>query len=727
MKYARCASFVILSATVLLIAGCFGGGNNSSSGGSGSGSSGSTGSSTGPVATITVSPSPVAEVLVGGTQQFTATAKDSNGNTITGATFTWTSTATSVATVNSNGLATAIAPGATYIVASSGSVSSSSPPAMDVATPLAFTTEALPIGAIGVGYVTTGLTDSAAHSGGFGPFTWTLSNGTVLPAGLTLASSGAISGTPTTAGTTNFTVKITDSESTPVSLQASFSMTVVDPTNPCTVIANNNAGILDGNYAFLLQGFQGGTTNGTPLAMAGSFIANGTGTITGGEEDLNLAAGPQHLTITSGTYAVNSSGQGCVQLSYSGGATTVFHFALSPQLNGSSIATHGRIIEFDAYQGSQGGTSEKLATGVIRLQDTGEFATSSLAARYAFGMDGWNSTGGHAAIGGTFNLNTSNGDISGISEDVDNAGSVYLFTGQSGLVSTPSGTTGRTPFSITITGLATFHFAAYIVNTNELFVVSTDTLAAATPIYSGRAIVTGSTYSQSSLSGNYIFHGTAVDYQGDGTSCAASGPCVGVEAGQANATSGAFTGTDITSQGGVGQTSAFAPGTTYTVNSTTGRVLVSSSGGPSILYIATPTTGTDATESISAFLVASGASNSTGDPTAPLGFVEVQPNGPYSLTGTYIMGTEDAGQIAVAYSAGTGTFSSGTITLNQDFSNPDGLVINRSVSATLPLNSNGTISTTTTVGVSNSTSTTPGKAVFFGPTNMPNFVRVVEP
>jgi hypothetical protein len=205
---------------------------------------------------------------------------------------------------------------------------------------------------------------------------------------------------------------------------------------------------------------------------------------------------------------------------------------------------------------------------------------------------------------------------------------------------------------------------------------------------------------------------------------------VGVEVGQVNANSstGAFTGTDIASQAGVEQTSPIA-NTTYAVNVATGRVLITSSAGPSILYIATPTTGTDATEPITSFLVASGASNTTGDPTAPLGFVEAQPNGPYALNSPppYILGTEDPGQIGVGYIISAGSFSSGTVTLNQDMSNINGLVINRSVSITLPIDSNGTISATTTVGVTNSTSATAGKALFFGPTAMPNFIRVLEP
>jgi hypothetical protein len=284
--------------------------------------------------------------------------------------------------------------------------------------------------------------------------------------------------------------------------------------------------------------------------------------------------------------------------------------------------------------------------------------------------------------------------------------------------------------SIIISGGSTTHFAGYIVNANELFLVSTDTLAAATPILSGRAIVTAGSYSQSSISGNSIFHATAVDYQGDGNSCAASGPCVGVEVGQVNVNSGtsSLTGTDISSQAGVEQTSSFT-GTTYSVNATTGRVILTESGAQSILYIATPTTGTDASESIVAFLVASGTSNSTGDPTAPLGFVEAQPSGPYTLNSppSYIVGVEDPGQIGSGSLVGEGSFSAGTVTLNQDMSNINGLIINHSVSVTMPIASDGTIATSTTVGVTNSTSGTPGKAFYFGPTGMPNLVRMVEP
>jgi hypothetical protein len=86
------------------------------------------------IATITVTPaSPM--IAVSSTQQFTATAKDSSGNTVTGATFTWASSATSVATVSAGGLATGVASGTTQITAAASGVTSA-PDSLQVTTPV---------------------------------------------------------------------------------------------------------------------------------------------------------------------------------------------------------------------------------------------------------------------------------------------------------------------------------------------------------------------------------------------------------------------------------------------------------------------------------------------------------------------------------------------------------------------------------------------------------------
>lgn len=70
--------------------------------------------------TITVSPS-TATLVVGNTQQFTAATKDQNGDPIS-ATVTWSSSNTTVGTVDSTGRFTAAATGHTTIMARSGSV-----------------------------------------------------------------------------------------------------------------------------------------------------------------------------------------------------------------------------------------------------------------------------------------------------------------------------------------------------------------------------------------------------------------------------------------------------------------------------------------------------------------------------------------------------------------------------------------------------------------------------
>jgi len=49
-----------------------------------------------------------------------------------------------------------------------------------------------------------------AATGGIGSYTWTVTSGSTLPAGLTLSSSGTLSGTPSTAGNYTFTITCTD-------------------------------------------------------------------------------------------------------------------------------------------------------------------------------------------------------------------------------------------------------------------------------------------------------------------------------------------------------------------------------------------------------------------------------------------------------------------------------------------------------------------------------------
>lgn len=77
----------------------------------------STGTQT-PVATVTVAPNP-ATVGVGATVQLTATLKDAGGNELSGRSVTWSSDATGVATVSTNGLVSGVAVGSANVSATS--------------------------------------------------------------------------------------------------------------------------------------------------------------------------------------------------------------------------------------------------------------------------------------------------------------------------------------------------------------------------------------------------------------------------------------------------------------------------------------------------------------------------------------------------------------------------------------------------------------------------------
>ena len=92
------------------------------------------------------------------------------------------------------------------------------------AADLAILTMSLPSGQTGAAYSQTLLA-----TGGVTPYTWSIVGGS-LPTGLSLGSStGTISGTPTTAQTANFTVRVADSQGTPDTDDQALSITVEVP------------------------------------------------------------------------------------------------------------------------------------------------------------------------------------------------------------------------------------------------------------------------------------------------------------------------------------------------------------------------------------------------------------------------------------------------------------------------------------------------------------------
>ena len=166
------------------------------------------------------------------------------------------------------------------------------------------TTTSLPGGTVGQPY-----SASLSASGGSAPYSWNVSAGN-LPAGISLANNGTLSGTPTSSGTFNFTVKATSSGKSPDSDTQALSLVVAPPL----VISTSSlpAGQVGVAYSQTLQA-GGGTapytwsvaTGNLPsgLSLSGTQIsgtpaAAGNSNFTVKVVDANSASMTKALSIT---------------------------------------------------------------------------------------------------------------------------------------------------------------------------------------------------------------------------------------------------------------------------------------------------------------------------------------------------------------------------------------------------------------------------------------------
>ncbi len=507
------------------------------------------------------------------------------------------------------------------------------------------------------------------------------------------------------------------------SASAQDSTTITGGATGCSGAPGGSENLLSGKYAFLVQGFQGSNA-GTPIEAAGSFAVDGAGNVTSGELDFNGASGASHLAINSSgslyKVALDPTGagyMGCLTVSTSAGTPT-FHFALGGK-NGSNIFTKGRIIRFDDTTGT--GTR---GSGVLRLQDATAFSTGDtthLKSNYAFGLDGTDFAGGHFAIGGSFALNPANGAVSNLVFDADDAGSLLSnVTGGSGTLTTDSSTSTTGYFLFTLSaGGNTNHEAIYFVNANEFYVVQTDAFSSGESIIGGTGVVTASSFSLSSLNGNYIVHLTGTD------SCtinSVTSPCANANLGLLTFSAGTASGTLYEYTLGNIKPAKTLSGS-YTVDSSSGRVVLAGLGGNSpVAYLAIPST-----DGISAFFIGT-------DSTAISGLAEAS-SGSFTtngLIGNYFVGTADPGDNTVASEVGVVSVASGgVVSGTADDSGPSGLQGGQTISATISVTNSNGIGTVTSGSNPASPAITNGTRLFFideggsGGTN-PAVIVVVE-
>ncbi len=236
---------------------------------------------------------------------------------------------------------------------------------IDVSPPLAIVTSSLPGGNVGEAYGAT-----LQASGGTSPYTWSLASGS-LPSGLTLAAAtGAITGTPTSAGTFSFTARVTDAvgaaDTRALSITVAGPVQVTQAPSSTTILAGSHrsgsaAGLAADDNAY----YEVNSTN------SGTRTTDWYGTFTGVTNALS------NLRVS---YTGKNS-RSCTQVIF------VWRFSTSSwvQLNSRSVGTSEVAISNLAPSGSaadyvSGSTGDGEVRVRVRCQRSGQsfFASGDL-------------------------------------------------------------------------------------------------------------------------------------------------------------------------------------------------------------------------------------------------------------------------------------------------------------------------------------------------------------
>ncbi|HEV2298741.1 MAG TPA: hypothetical protein VGR72_09520 [Candidatus Acidoferrales bacterium] len=633
---------------------------------------------------ISIDVSPIsAQLPAGASQMFTANVHNANGNNgVTWALSSPSCNGAACGTLSSNTAnpvtytAPASAPASNFNVnLTATAAADTSKSATAVITILALAVSVSPASAnvvvSGTQQVTATVVSDPSNKG----VTWKLTqSGVACSPGCGTIPASSASGAPVTynAPGSPMTVTVTATSVADNTKSASATFTITTLAAAC---GTGGESLLTGQYAFLVQGFD---TNGA-IAIAGSFTADRTGKITAGGEDINNGLGAQtNLTISaSSSYSVGSDNRGCLTLVNSNGTTTKFRFALGSLSGTPSLASSGRIIEFDDTAGT-GVPPLARGSGIIRKQDATSFTTSLSAGTYGFGFSGSDPSGSRFAIAGVVTA-SGGGNFGGGEVDADDAGTPSnVFCGACGSYSSTPDANGRGTADLTFPNppLTRVDYAFYQVSASEIIFISTDNLTSNVPLESGEALLeTGAgSFSNFSLGSSSVIRSEG--FGGGGT----NGPSVSIDLLTIKSSSaGTFSLIEDLDQGGTVTNNSMRSGT-YSVASD-GRVTLFSAGkNPPVLYLINTNT---------AFLVGTGGA-------AELGFVEPQTGSNFSNAslnnGMFFFGAEDPSGTGVTMDSGTMTITNSTASFSgtTDSSSPGGLTHGQAFSGNYSVTSNGT-------------------------------------
>ncbi|HEX6496916.1 MAG TPA: putative Ig domain-containing protein [Acidobacteriaceae bacterium] len=235
---------------------------------------------------------------------------------------------------------------------------------------------------------------------------------------------------------------------------------------------------LKGNYAF---GFRGYDMHSQPVAVIGSFQADGSGNITSGSVDLNDNGAVSSSTSVTGTSTPASLG-GLITLKIGSATLNFDYYQVSP-------------TELLTTSADQTSATIPMVSGVV-LQQTGPFTTASFTGANVLGMTGSTLQGPATFIPDvTLGLLTSDGK-GNVSASYDEFKASLLPTQKYTGTYTVDATTGRTPITVSSATKAVL----YLVSNTTAFAFGTDTSTSSGLVEAQ----SGSPFTNASLKGNYL-------------------------------------------------------------------------------------------------------------------------------------------------------------------------------------------------------------------------------
>jgi hypothetical protein len=251
----------------------------------------------------------------------------------------------------------------------------------------------LPNGTIGQGYNQT-----ITASGGTAPYAFTISAGTP-PTGLTLSSGGTLSGTPSAAGTFNFTVQATDANGCVGTLLYNVSINTLPTISAVAVSRQQGSAASNSTIANVTDPDQAlntlaVTVNGGASATVNGVTVSGLSVNAGGVVTANVAAGCAAtnasftLTVTDNVAASNSA---TLTVTVTANTAPVLSYANQVVASNGSLMINPAIAPSDngtvssivlQAQGSYTGTiSVNNSTGVVSISNAMPSGTHTITVR----------------------------------------------------------------------------------------------------------------------------------------------------------------------------------------------------------------------------------------------------------------------------------------------------------------------------------------------------------